>query len=341
MKALSTYLAIFALLGIASSAWLTVRSGLPYPKTLGPEFGSKTKQLFQKAIEESHPDVVLLGDSTLEVGVNQATLSESLEKDVYKIGLPGSASAVWYLVIKNNIVYSSYKAPVLILFFRDTLLTRPDVRVTGRYFELIDELADHNEPLVTQLSYVEPMSGLERLMEQFLPVYGYRVRMRDGLDRRMRSLSSLFLQDCDEKCVKNSMTTVFSTANLEEEVADRNLRDVELSLYRVRSTDFSQQVERSFLPEIIRLCRENGIQLIVARSKTLIYPSEQAEPAALHRYMRDLADYLDGQDVIFLDFAHDPRLSDDLFSDTVHLSAAGQVIFTRLLGESLEPILKQ
>ncbi|MBI5297927.1 MAG: hypothetical protein HY869_20805 [Chloroflexi bacterium] len=328
------------LLGLAGSAWVTFRFEVPYPKPPGPQFDAKVKLTYQRAIEEKRPQLVLLGDSTLELGVDVPNLAETLNRNVYRIGIPGSASAVWYLALENNIASASYKPPYLVLFFRDTLLTRPDDRVTGRYFALVDELADRYEPLVTQLSYVQQMNPAERFLDQYLPLYGNKAQVKDDLEWQARYRPASLLLDCNQGCADIAFSAVFATENLLPEVARQSLIDVELGLYGPASEDFAYQVERSYLPEIIRLCRENGIQLILVRTRTLVYPTGQSEPAYLQKYIQDLSAYLASQGVTFLDFAHDPRLRPELFFDAVHMNDEGRVVFTQLLGEALQPILK-
>ncbi|MFZ5881146.1 MAG: hypothetical protein ACOY0R_17395, partial [Chloroflexota bacterium] len=306
MKLFQRYLSFLMLLGLAGSAWTSIRFEAPYPKPPGPQFDAKVKLAYLRAIEERRPDLVLLGDSTLELGVDVPSLSETLNKGVYKIGIPGSASAVWYLALKSNIVPAAHKPPTLVLFFRDTLLTRPDDRVTGRYFELVDELADRREPLVTQLSYVQQMNSAERFLDQYLPLYGNKAQVKDALEWPARYRPASLLLDCNQGCADIAFTAVFETENLLPDVARQSLIDVELGLYGPASEDFAYQVERSYLPEIIRLCRENGMQLILVRTRTLVYPTGQSEPAYLQKYIQDLSAYLDSQGVTFLDFAHEP-----------------------------------
>jgi lysophospholipase L1-like esterase len=103
--------------------------------------------------------------------------------------------------------------------------------------------------------------------------------------------------------------------------------------------DFELQLPRSFLPEIVRLCKENGIQLILVRMKTLNFPVVETEPRALSEYISDLRAYLDQNDVVLLDFSHDVRLTSAHFLDAVHMNAEGRAVFTPMLADALRPYL--
>lgn len=340
MKAFTRYLLTFAVLAGLISAVLPARFEAAYPKPPGPQFDSKIKLTYQKAIDASHPPIVLLGDSTLELGVDAPGLSAALGQEVYKIGMPGSASAVWYLALKNNIIQASFKPRHIVLFFRDNLLTMPGDRVTGRYFTLVDELADHSEPLVTELAYVNQMNPLDQFADRFLPVYGYRLIIKDNLERRLRHTLPGLLAGCQSDCAENAIATIFAADQLNPEISNAAVEDAERNLRGSGDMDFNRQVSASFLPEIIRLCRENGIQLTLVRTRTLLHPTPQTEPAALKQYITDLSTYLQAQDVNYLDFAHDERLGREYFIDAVHLSETGRAVFTRILGEALLPILQ-
>jgi hypothetical protein len=110
--------------------------------------------------------------------------------------------------------------------------------------------------------------------------------------------------------------------------------------------DFPAQLERSFLPEIVRIAREAGIKLVLVRlpTRTTAENDPQSLPA-WHRdwmpgYEADLFAWLAEQGVGSLDFEGDPRIPVDWFARGDHLGEEpGQAEFTKILAAALEPYL--
>lgn len=341
MRAFLRYLLCLVIFVGAFSAFILLRYGAAYPKPVGPSLDDDYKRLDATRIEETQPRVVLVGDSILALSVDPPGLAREMNVPVYGIGIPGSASAVWYLVIKNDVVPASGPRPdLLVLIARDTILTRPGYRVYGSYFSQIDEYATSDEPELIQRAYINLMNPLDNLAEGYFPIYGSRWRVRETLDYYLRYTMTSLLLDCGRGCTSEAMSHVFEAANMEQNILGDAVDAAETYLYTAEAFNFADQVDRSFLPEIIRLCKENGIQLVVVRTKTLRY-SQTSEPAALKRYIEDLSAYLKANDVALLDFSHDPRIKEEYFIDPLHLNPAGRDIFTQMLAEALTPLLKK
>jgi len=99
-------------------------------------------------------------------------------------------------------------------------------------------------------------------------------------------------------------------------------------------------VNRSFLPDIIRLTKERGIRLIAVRLKTQRIGSGNSETLGIRQYIVDLSHYLDEQGVIFIDYGQDPRIGSEYFTDSIHLNEKGKALFTQILANDLNEILK-
>jgi hypothetical protein len=85
---------------------------------------------------------------------------------------------------------------------------------------------------------------------------------------------------------------------------------------------------------MIRLTEENNIQLILVRLKTLIPDPQDAK--AIERYIGELSQYLNSQNVLFLDYGNDPRLISSYYADSLHLTREGEALFTEMLAEELK-----
>jgi hypothetical protein len=278
---------------------------------------------------------VLLGDSTLADSVDPDLLSAILDQKVYQIGYSGSASAVWYLIVKNNIITAATPPDHLVLFFRSTILTTPDFLVTGKYFEFVDELARPDDIILLERAYINSYSWAEKLGERYVPLYGERFNLLAILDRLVKySLPRLlFGTPVDE--VDFALDFVFENQNRDLEQLNIAIRNIQTDLYSPQNLQFNQQVDRSFLPEIVRLCEENGITLTFVRMKSLEYPTQDSEPRALRRYMNELENYFAERGIKYFDLSQIDVLTDEHFKDLIHLNAEGELIFTRLLAEAL------
>jgi hypothetical protein len=282
--------------------------------------------------------MVMLGDSTLLDGVDPHRLSELTGIKVSSFDAPGSASAFWYLVLKNNIVEAEHKPKYVLILFRDTILTAPGYRVHGSYFVQLDEFARRNEPILLERAYLNLMNPLEKFAEGYFPLYAARVQIRRETDAMIRYSLTSWL-GCDRECNDNSMYEVFTSADLEPGQLQNAIAAAEGYLYADRQLDFERQIDHSFLPEMIRLTKENDIQLILVRLKTLI--THEQDTRAIERYVGDLSRYLAGQDVVLLDFGGDPRLINEYYADALHLTRQGEALFTEMLAERLRVALKK
>ena len=335
MKTFRQFALLFLFFAIALNLYAVKRYELSYPFPLGPQLDRAVRKNHLKAITEQNPQIVLVGDSTLTKGVDPAQLAEGLDTSVYSIGLPGSASTLWYLIVKNNVVQAPVPPKYLLIFFRDSMLTMPGYRVQGQYLAQIDEYATPKDQILIERAFVGMMSPLEQFAEAYIPIYTARWQIRDGLEARLRYTPTK-MAGCDIGCTDAALSQIFGDANTSAQGLNDAITSADSELYTPRSLDFENQVDKSFLPELINLSRAGNIQLVLIRIKTFQF----AQPFPdLDRYMNDLKAYAESNDVIMLDFADDPRLTADLYMDILHLNDQGKVIFTDILAETLKPLL--
>ncbi len=340
MRAFRNYLALVLLASIALSAFLAIYSGEPYPSAVGPVFNDAVDQTHRQAIEALKPEIVILGDSLVEENVDIAALSDLLGTQVHPIAYPGSSSAVWYLAMKNIIAASSNPPPTVVLLFRDDILTAPAYRVNGKYFLPIELLASSSDQLVAQLAFVNQMNPIERWAEAYFPIYDLRLKLRERIDYQIRYTLTRDLLNCGKRCTDTAMDEELRTANLEPGLLSDAVFTAESYLYSRALLDFDRQLPRSFLPEIVRIARENGIRLIFVRSKTLLFPTKASEPLGLDAYLADLERYLRDNDVAYADLNAGESISDEYFLDLVHMRPDGRIVYTEALAKALLPFIR-
>lgn len=322
---------ILAIILISASAFFLRSRGVTFPRAPGPILDRKVRFVHLQHINENQPQIVLLGDSTLVLGVDPQALAEQTGKSVYSIGIPGSASALWYLLVKNTIAEAQHKPEYVLIVFRDTILTAPGYRVQGSYFELLDEYAQRSEPVLVEKSFVNRMNPLEIAAEKYFPLYVFRTDIRRRIDAFIRyPVPSLF--GCDGSCTDVALGELFEGADMEPGALVEAVGAAESLLYTPEQLDFESQVDRSLLPDMIEIANANGFRLVFVRIKV---ESGIGNDPKLKKYIEDLRKYLDEQGAPLLDFGDDPRLTSDLFRDPIHLNEEGRQLFTRLLAAGM------
>lgn len=329
---------ILTIIVIATSILLPTSYGLTFPRNPGPVTDKQVRTNHLQYLEENHPQIVLMGDSTLALGIDPDVLSKQTGKSIYKIDIPGSASALWYLILKNNIAESSYKPEFVLIIFRDSILTAPGYRVHGSYFELVDEYARRSEPLFIQNSFVNLMNPLEIAAEKYFPLYVTRTQIRNKVDAGIRYLIPPFF-GCDENCVDYSLGEIFLGADLEPKALLNAVGAAESYLYTPEQLNFTAQVNNSYLPEMIQIAKERDIKLVFVRVK--VETENSSTNLQLADYLEELRGYFKEQGTYLLDFGDDPRLTHEYFRDVIHLNEEGKALFTQMVGDGLKDIFNE
>jgi len=336
MREFKQYLLSLMILSGILSAFVFLRYADGYPFPVGPQFNPQIRHIYEITIEKEQPQIVVIGDSVAASNIDPDLMTIQLKEPVMMITEFGGGSALFYLIIKNNIATAEYKPDVLVLMFRDTVLTSPGFRVRGSYFAVLDEYARRDDDLALKLAVLDQMSPLEKLAERYFPPYWARWDLRSILVFKTINSPLWFLFGCDATCYESAMEERFDDEALEVDELTETMNSAEDFLYTDANLDFEKQVERSFLPEIVRICKENNIQLVLLRTKIQRFSRENPEPAALREYIEDLNAYAEENGVVLVDFAHDERLQPALFEDSHHLNEVGKRLFSEMLAEEIE-----
>ncbi|HSL45898.1 MAG TPA: hypothetical protein VK897_20870 [Anaerolineales bacterium] len=339
MREFKQYLiSLLILTGIVSAfVFLRFTDGYPFP--VGPQFDPHIRQRYREMLNKEEPQLLVFGDSVVGTNIDAALMTDQLGKRVSAISEPGAGSALLYLVMKNNIVKAESRPEALILVFRDTVLTSPGFRVHGSFFEVMDEYAGAEDDYVLRLAIRDQMSPMAKTAESYFPPYWGRWDLRAFIVTRFINFPVRALFQCNDDCVEESMSDIFGNQNFEPDQLNETINSAENFLYTDKNLDFETQVDRSFLPEIVRLCREHNIKLILVRTKTLRFSAQNPEPAALIEYVNDLSAYTQKQDVILIDLAYDDQLDTSFFKDVHHLDQNGKEIFSEILSEEIESLV--
>ena len=104
MRPTLRYVFLLIVLVLVTSVFLPTLFRGRYPHPAGPTFDREVSRLYLREIESQQPGIVLLGDSLLTKGVDQVVFQDQTGIPTYKLDIPGSSSALWYLVLRSNIV---------------------------------------------------------------------------------------------------------------------------------------------------------------------------------------------------------------------------------------------
>lgn len=340
MRTTSQFLAIFLFITISISLIIPRQFDSKYPKSIRPEFDSQVRTIHQDEMSVLKPEIVLMGDSTLRESVDFEQLSTRMGIQTYGIAIPGSSSALWYLILKNEVSHTTHKPRYLVIFFRDTVLTTPDFRVDGRYFIMIDEFAAPQEDLLVKYSYLSQMNLIERIAEAYLPLYGDRANVRDRINYRLDYSLPIRLMACGEVCVNEANESLFES-EVDLDALEREIDMADSYLLENQNLLFKRQVKNSYLPEIIRMAKENEMQLVIMEVKTLPRPRSSTATLLRKEYIDSLQAYLAEQGVIYYSFADEPRLTNEHYFDPIHLNLEGKVRFTQILAETLQKLIQR
>jgi hypothetical protein len=286
-------------------------------------------------------DVVLLGNSMLIEGVEPQLFCQLTGASTTKFCLGGTASAWWYLVLKNVIAKAPHKPKVVVVFFRDHFLTDPSCRVSGKYMPDINEMVDGSEPLLDRLAYLGNMdrSSYWLLQNSSLMRQHDRICSEVAPFIKRKLVGPLVGRSVDE--IENSLEKVFADKNLDQ----RLLTSRQLALESTKDDtkyNFSEQLGGSFLPHMIDIAEDAGIQLVFVRVKRRRDLEPNKEPQELTQYMKQLGSYLEKHNVPLLDFTNDDRLKLEHYAAGDHLNRGkGRELFTRMVAQRMMPILSK
>ncbi len=320
--------------GSAALAPLAV-FGLAWLVSTPPSGGARTPEVvaMDAALAEVAPEVVLVGNSTLQRGIDDVLLGQRLGEaegidglDVVSLTVPASKPPAWFLLAKNR-AFAAPKPPELI------------VAVAGSYF-LTDN--EHTEYDLTQLRYqAGPDDAPLFARVTGAPAMPPRLaRLRDLADAalavpRALLVGALFRDHAEAGWLEGGRLTADEAADevlaLENAIQGED-RAGTMPVAVQRASRAREEVplgvDGSYLLDIARLARENGARFVVVQLPT--NTARRADPVVLQGILHELGRLGAGfVDLTSLD------LGPAAFFDAIHLSSSGRRIATEALAQGL------
>jgi len=292
-----------------------------------------------QAFLQLKPKLTLIGNSILRTAVEPEQFNAMTGVPTVRYTLDGSDSACWYLMLKNVVFTCPHKPRAVPLFFREHYLTDPTSRTHGKWNEYLDANANKEEPLLDRLAYLDNMSFPEYALSRYCSLYRHRNRSKEKLEQSARNAVASVLLHRDPSDVDASIQKVFASENMSVSLLTARQTEEETAT-ELRQFNFRDQVKKSFLPHLLDLGRENNARMIFVRLRRRADAQNRPPSPPLQQYIRDLREYLEKNDAIYIDFSAESRLTLDLYADGDHLTPQGQALFTALLAERLQPVLQ-
>jgi hypothetical protein len=283
-------------------------------------------QATANAVRDARPQFVVIGDSMAGVRIDPLHLSRTAHTAVVGLFRPGSPVAYWYLAFKNLVVENELAGiKGAIFFFRDDQLTT-QVQVTPG---VLDHVAKDREPELDRILAADRLgrfSGVHRLARRAYAYDRTRLWLEPAILRAPAEVTAPPLEPDD--LLNRINTQVFALDRL------RPFEASDLASSTADSLDFAANVNRSVLPEILRLSRESRIRVAFIRvQRRPAADGPPPQPAALKKYADDLKAYLEANGAYYHDDWGDPDEPLSMYADGDHLTGAGRLRYTERFAE--------
>ncbi len=337
---------------------------LDHPENIIPE--SRSESQFDARNEVSklrttNPKWILIGNSMLNTRIDNKPLSEVSGWPARKLARGGSQSALWFLFLKEIVVASGARPALVTVFFRDTDLTWPDLRIEGNNEDLIAELRGPEQPEWQQVlaNRGSSASGVTAWIagqfDTLFPAKFLNVNARRQMQERALRATRIGTR-ANSSVRRIELNDRFSLSHLRHDLggdlpastasndttADGNV--VDPGFYEDGPVLFDASPDASFLPHIVKLAHDHGIQLHFHRIKRRPTTSNtRPDTLPLQTYMKDMRAWLEKNGCSFTDETDDARLTLDMYADGDHI-ADTDAIQKRYLDnfwERVAPIVKQ
>lgn len=303
---------------------------------------------FEGELERVGPELCLVGNSVFVAATDVPRLAELLDARVMDTFVHGSASAIWYLLIKNVIAAAEQRPRTVVLGFRDVFLTEPEYRTQGGYSHTIDWYSGPDEELLDRLAYLRDVDPVELFALRHSGLWQRREELREDAEGFAKERLGPALAGATAEELRVAIDRVFAEDRKRLEAVNEAQIQAETKI-EAYHFDFEAQLERSFLPEITRICRAAEMRLVLVRLPTQKFARARAGEVELPpwvvewlpAYIDDLERWLDEREVTLLDFEDDSHFPLEHFFAGDHLVPdPAKGVFTELLAEKLKPLIR-
>ena len=319
-----------AILGLLLTLGLTIGGAhLFEPRPEPVQFNRK----LLRSLTTQKPELALIGDSMLLTRLASERLAKLSGLRVRSIAPQGSASARWYLILKNFLLPLEPPPKFIIVFFRDTYIIQPRYRTTGQYWKELEREMIGEEP-VLQEKLFKAQTFLEYLgafVDEQFPLGRHSEQLRKELRSKVyRAVRGRGSYETFEEIIAKRFSIEKIRGDIGSDLPEQTIVE-----------DFSDEIARSFVPEMLRLSKERGVQLIFHRVKRRGRAAGNPDPPEVVQFLSQFRAYVTSAGGAVTDESNDPRLTLDMYSDGDHLRRDRRNDYTKIFWEHLAPELRQ
>ena len=288
-------------------------------------------------LRSKKPEILLIGNSMLYTRIDGNELEKISGKRISLLTKGGSASACWYLYLKNIVAASGIQPEQVIIFFRDKVLTSPEYRTEGYYGDYIQRLQAEKEPLIHQIldSRRNSPFGLSSTIRKIYGINTQPRRLQSKLHDLALDLTEAGSNDQARHLVMNKR---FSIDNLRHDLVMGNTAEEPSVNTQDESKLFNPAPGSSFLPHMIDLADQFNTNLCFYRVRNRSREMKHPLKANYIDYLRDLEDYLESRHILTLVEAGE-SIPTNWFSEGDHISEDHRAEYTRLFWSNIKDSL--
>jgi hypothetical protein len=310
--------------------------GAPTLLTLGPAPRRPFDEKPLRIIKKEQPHCVLLGDSMLETRIDEKVLSRVSGQPCFVLAQPGSSSATWYLMLRNLIAVQTPPPRTVIILFRNRQLTLPAHRAEGEYRKSMEPYMRDAEPVLEKLVGTSQKSTglLDRIVQTIYPMERRRERAQDKVQAWALDLVA---SSREYEEIHNAAKQLFSPKNLRVGNAIDEQKEGGASSLDPDNHEFAAMVGASFLPHLLEIAREKGIQLVFYEVKRRPNPdgSSGEESSTAEAYGQALRAYLEKAGARLFDETRESDVTIDFYGSGDHVAPAMMPRYTELFWQKV------
>jgi hypothetical protein len=306
----------------------------------------------RRLMKRDQPAWVLLGNSMLNSRVDPDFLQQLSGKSLMKMGAAGSKSPVWFLLLKQVILGAEVKPRCVTVFFRERDLTWPENEM-ARNEGMVERLNGREEPewplvmasydAAVHSSFAGGVKAVTTAFQSLLTGDKLRAWGR-GKMQKLAFLLTNGWQPAPDDARRAQMNDRLSLDHQRQTTRPREeaVRRTPAEEHQERTTEpteFDPAPHESFLPHMVALAAERGVQLHFHRVRYRFYKPEEDRDKA---YIAALKSYLKQHGAVLTDESTDPAIKPEMYVDDYHINTAGhyQQPYMRAFWARVQPVVE-
>jgi len=322
---------------IQLALFLVITVTVPLLLRLEEVYTAQYKDGMANDLRRENPEILLIGNSMLYTRIDVDELEKISGKRVSMLAKGGSASACWYLLMKNIVAPSGIQPEQVIIFFRSSILTSPAYRTGGHYGDYLKKLQEKEEPVINQILASRPKSpfGLSSIIQAIYKIDSQPRTIQSGIHDLALDITKI---DLTKKTRKEGMNTRFNVDNLRHDLTLEKSGSDPLGITSNKPKKFTPAQDSSFLPHIIDLADTLNTNLSFYQVKNTLERTNHPLQENYINYLRDLKNYMQSRNVLDLEESG-KDIPNDWFAEGDHISKDHRIEYTRLFWNNIKDSL--